>query len=329
MANFVFPVNCDGYLDITSSFGHPYPADLNINAIDFYYMVSVVRNIFEKYKNNTQIIQQAGIQNLNTHFQRIAFLRYIYRTNSQDFAKERNLLKSPISLKIVSFHPGIDINKGPGNSDAGEPVYAVYDGVVIGSSPTWGQGIGGYVILNHKGKNFQFFSLYGHINPSISSGQTVKRGTLIGTLSNTVKFPSHLHFEISLKNIYINSIIKYPGYPYNQKKLNLAYLASYNYQNIVSYLTNNIIPSFFCVPNKEYYEMIVDPKDPFPYQASTTLDSAKSAFAREYGFVDPIEFLKKLGCDKFFKPPKGVENNQICSNINKQVENQVCFRRSF
>ncbi|MEM0333490.1 MAG: hypothetical protein QXX30_03435, partial [Candidatus Aenigmatarchaeota archaeon] len=74
MANFVFPVNCDGYLDITSSFGHPYPADLNISAIDFYYMVSVVRDIFEKYKNNTQVIQQAGVQNLNTHFQRVVFL---------------------------------------------------------------------------------------------------------------------------------------------------------------------------------------------------------------------------------------------------------------
>ncbi|WP_409434003.1 peptidoglycan DD-metalloendopeptidase family protein [Litorimonas sp. RW-G-Af-16] len=85
-------------------------------------------------------------------------------------------------------HNGIDL-KG----DLGAPIFASADGVVhlVTTEPKWGN----RVVLNHS-TGYQ--TLYGHMNNfTVSPGQYVKAGDVIGTVGSTGQSTGpHLHFEI-------------------------------------------------------------------------------------------------------------------------------------
>jgi murein DD-endopeptidase MepM/ murein hydrolase activator NlpD len=90
------------------------------------------------------------------------------------------------------WHTGEDWYLIEGNI-AGQPVYAVADGVVwyVGSNYP-----GRVVIIQHPDG---LFSMYGHLDPAVSvqAGQRVQRGDLLGTiLRRSDNVPAHLHFEI-------------------------------------------------------------------------------------------------------------------------------------
>ncbi len=97
----------------------------------------------------------------------------------------------PIHRKRL-MHTGLDIAQGNGH-----PIKAADGGTVIFSG--WRGGYGQAVIINHGnrgGKNL--VTLYGHMSArSVSNGQTVSKGQVIGRVGSTgTATGPHLHFEI-------------------------------------------------------------------------------------------------------------------------------------
>jgi len=101
-------------------------------------------------------------------------------------------------------HLGEDWNgNGGGDTDEGDPVYSIAHGVVV-FSEDYGKGWGNVVIIRHayRERNGQIAfidSLYGHLRVrSVSPGQQVTRGQLVGTIGCGPRrmYAAHLHFEI-------------------------------------------------------------------------------------------------------------------------------------
>jgi len=107
-------------------------------------------------------------------------------------------------------HFGEDWNgRGGGNSDLGDPIFAIGDGIVTFAydvKSSWGN----VVIVRHayrdtaSGQVKFCDSFYAHLLAIMTSvGQHVKRGQQIATLgSNRGMYPAHLHFELRY-NIHI------------------------------------------------------------------------------------------------------------------------------
>jgi len=106
-------------------------------------------------------------------------------------------------------HLGEDWNgKGGGDSDLGDPIYSIGNGVVVHSDNV-GVGWGNVVIIRHafrdpSGKIDMVDSLYGHLlERKVKLYQIVTRGQLVGTMgSNNGMYPAHLHLEVR-KNLQI------------------------------------------------------------------------------------------------------------------------------
>ncbi len=99
-------------------------------------------------------------------------------------------------------HLGEDWNgRAGGDSDLGDPVYAIGNGVVV-LAVDYKLGWGNVVIVRHayrESGELKFIdSLYGHLDKFlVSQGQQVTRGQQLGTIGDAHgKYPAHLHFEI-------------------------------------------------------------------------------------------------------------------------------------
>lgn len=120
------------------------------------------------------------------------------------------------------FHPGVDLNKGSGNSDCNNPCYAAKAGKVeyINTSVFNGRGFGLFVILKHADGNY---TRYAHLNKiaNLKIGQEVKKAEQIGNVGKTGTTYCHCHFEVmnekcaeyQRKNVY-----KWAYYPEGQSK---------------------------------------------------------------------------------------------------------------
>jgi murein DD-endopeptidase MepM/ murein hydrolase activator NlpD len=97
-------------------------------------------------------------------------------------------------------HLGADLNgKGGGDTDLGDPVHAVADGVVseatdVGSAE--GGGWGNVVRIVHPCAQVE--SLYAHLDTMlVERGAVVTRGQQIGTIGTAHgAYKAHLHFEL-------------------------------------------------------------------------------------------------------------------------------------
>lgn len=97
------------------------------------------------------------------------------------------------------FHSGDDLNGiGGQNSDLGDPVYAVANGLVIyAGKPS--DGWGNVIILAHRAKDGNYYhSMYAHLNEShVYQEQQIARGQQIGTVGSAGgRYLAHLHFEM-------------------------------------------------------------------------------------------------------------------------------------
>jgi murein DD-endopeptidase MepM/ murein hydrolase activator NlpD len=120
------------------------------------------------------------------------------KPNADGYYKSRGLrLRSP-------KHHGEDWNgRGGGNSDLGDPVYAIADGVVTFAHNVRG-GWGNVVLTRHAyrdpatGRVKFIDTLNGHLDRMmVKTGQMIKRGQQIGTIgTNSGMYPAHLHFEM-------------------------------------------------------------------------------------------------------------------------------------
>lgn len=102
----------------------------------------------------------------------------------------------------VNNHLGEDWNgNGGGNTDLGNPVYAIANGKVSFAKDVGG-GWGNVVRIIHTlPSGAQVESLYAHFDEIfIEEGETVKRGQEIGTIGTADgQYLAHLHFEIREK----------------------------------------------------------------------------------------------------------------------------------
>ena len=93
-----------------------------------------------------------------------------------------------------SMHPGTDYLPGAGN-----PVYAVADGVVL-QAVNSDAGLGVYVVLQHVIDGELVTTTYAHMDfgsLQVSEGQTVSVGEVIGRVGNSgASTGPHLHFEV-------------------------------------------------------------------------------------------------------------------------------------
>jgi murein DD-endopeptidase MepM/ murein hydrolase activator NlpD len=85
------------------------------------------------------------------------------------------------------FHSGIDIG-----APSGAPVVAAGSGTIV--SAGWNGGYGKAIVIQHNGIQQ---TLYGHLSEvSVSAGQVVEKGTIIGLVGSTGNSSGpHLHFE--------------------------------------------------------------------------------------------------------------------------------------
>lgn len=95
-------------------------------------------------------------------------------------------------------HKGVDLAM-----PTGTPVYATADGVI--SKADWFSSYGLYISIEHGGK---IQTRYGHLSRlSVASGQSVKKGDLIGYVGSTGRSTGpHLHYEVRIAGIAVNPI---------------------------------------------------------------------------------------------------------------------------
>ncbi len=112
----------------------------------------------------------------------------------------------------VPRHMGEDWNgRGGGNSDKGDPVYTIGDGIVTYAAEARGRW-GKVVIVRHafrepnSGRVLCCQTLYAHLERlDVKLGQLVKRGDQVGTIgTNRGMFPAHLHAELHF-NVNVNT----------------------------------------------------------------------------------------------------------------------------
>lgn len=94
--------------------------------------------------------------------------------------------------KTVKFHAGLDFT-----APSGTPIYATGDGVVDEASLS-DVGYGNHVVVRH---GYGYKTLYGHmLRTKVKTGQTVKRGDVLGWVGSTGKSTGpHCHYEV-MKN---------------------------------------------------------------------------------------------------------------------------------
>jgi len=120
------------------------------------------------------------------------------KPNAEGYYKSRGVrLRAP-------FHFGEDWNgRGGGDTDFGDPIYAIGDGI-CSFAYNVGGAWGNVVITRHAYRDVttgtvKFIdALHGHLQKiMVKTGQPVKRGQQIATLGNNFgMYPAHLHFEI-------------------------------------------------------------------------------------------------------------------------------------
>lgn len=123
-------------------------------------------------------------------------------------------ISSPIGGRVSpggigsTNHKGVDIcNVGYTSS-----VFAVKSGkVILANTSGWGGGYGNYVVIDHGGG---VTTLYAHMSSvSVSEGQMVSQGTVIGITGNTgVSTGPHLHYEVRINGVYQNPLNYLAGY---------------------------------------------------------------------------------------------------------------------
>jgi murein DD-endopeptidase MepM/ murein hydrolase activator NlpD len=91
--------------------------------------------------------------------------------------------------KTTKFHAGLDFS-----APQGTPIYATANGTITTAGNS-GNGYGNHVIINH---GYGYETLFGHmVRVKVHTGQTVKRGEVIGWVGSTGKSTGpHCHYEV-------------------------------------------------------------------------------------------------------------------------------------
>ena len=150
------------------------------------------------HKKNIRQIENQNQTKLSVNYDTIQF------TNGFDFPVGKPDATAYYNAQrfTENGHLGEDWNGiGGGNTDLGDPIYAVANGYVSFSENVnggWGNVIR---IIHFIDSNKQVESLYAHCDKRlVQEGEFVRKGTQIGTIgTNDGQYFAHLHFE--LRNI--------------------------------------------------------------------------------------------------------------------------------
>ena len=106
--------------------------------------------------------------------------------------------------KVRKFHAGMDFS-----ARSGTPIYATGDGVIERADNT-ASGYGNHIVIRH---GYGYETLYGHLSKyNCRSGQTVKRGDVIGYVGSTGRSEApHLHYEVHKGGEVVNPLNFYYG----------------------------------------------------------------------------------------------------------------------
>lgn len=107
------------------------------------------------------------------------------------------------------YHEGADLNlKTGGDSDLGQPLYAIADGVVT-SVHMHTTNFGRHIHIKHDGAWGTVYSHYAHCDRiTKQEDEYVKEGELIGYLGKSGTTLAHLHFAIKLEPTGIDAVAK-------------------------------------------------------------------------------------------------------------------------
>ncbi|MCK5508306.1 MAG: peptidoglycan DD-metalloendopeptidase family protein, partial [Desulfobacterales bacterium] len=152
----------------------------------------------ESLKNSSNKLDET-MKALSIEFKQ---LKQVEKIKTKNFTSFKGLLNMPVKGKIISsfghykntkfnvknFRSGIDIK-----ADMGEPIHALYDGMIIYSS--WFKGYGNMIVIAH-GENY--CSVYAHIEELFKTkGDRVEQDEVIATAGDTGSMAgSGLYFEL-------------------------------------------------------------------------------------------------------------------------------------
>lgn len=110
-------------------------------------------------------------------------------------------IRGIITQYFTLYHTGLDI-AGP----IGTPIYAAKSGTIMEASCGWNWGYGCHVLMDNGGG---YSTMYAHMvqQPSVTVGQTVSQGQLIGYRGSTGRSTGpHTHFEIRIGGHVVNPL---------------------------------------------------------------------------------------------------------------------------
>jgi murein DD-endopeptidase MepM/ murein hydrolase activator NlpD len=129
-------------------------------------------------------------------------MRYPIGTGTQaDFDKYWYIASSFGEKRAGYYHSGDDYNlKTGGNTDLGQPIYAICDGEIVSTDKTSTTGFGKQIYLKFFKEGKTYYAGYDHCDTiTVNSGDMVKEGDQIGTLGKSGTTFAHLHFVIKNK----------------------------------------------------------------------------------------------------------------------------------
>ena len=124
----------------------------------------------------------------------------IQRVNNKDLRRIGSYFgtRTDPFYKVHKFHEGIDFS-----APVGTEIYATGNGTVV--SVGRNAGYGNEIVIDH---GYNYKTKYAHLSRMfVKSGQSIRRGQIIGYVGNTGKSTSpHLHYEVHKNNVPVNPI---------------------------------------------------------------------------------------------------------------------------
>lgn len=137
-------------------------------------------------------------------------MRYPVGKDKSDFDANWKIDQGFGNPTTYGFHEGCDFNlKTGGNTDLGQPMYAICDGEVT-SVHDHTTGFGKHLHIKHVLDGKEYYSHYAHCQEiKVVLGQVVKEGEIVALLGSTGNSTlAHLHFAIKNQPTGIDGIAK-------------------------------------------------------------------------------------------------------------------------
>lgn len=154
------------------------------------------RKIYIESKSQDEVVHLA--ESKEKLFSAIPAIQPISNKQLFALASGYGLRIHPI-YKVKKMHTGIDFAAA-----IGTPIYATADGIVDKVSVSF-SGYGKTIEIDH---GFGYRTRYAHMHGfTVSKGQKVKRGELVGYVGNTgLSTAPHLHYEVFINNRHVNPV---------------------------------------------------------------------------------------------------------------------------